>query len=116
VCCTLTDGEGAHIARAFHFPQGLRGEPEPDVGLDARMMMLDAHTAELTVSTRRTAVGVHFEFPCVTADDEYFHLPPGGEAKIVLRGTDAAPGAGWVHALNSRQSMRVAPGRVGETH
>jgi beta-mannosidase len=115
VHCSLTDANGTQVARAFHFPQGLRGEPEPDVGLAARMAMLDAHTAELTITTRRTALGVHFEFPCVTADDEYFHLPPGGEAKIVVRGGHAAPGAGWVHALNSRQSTRVVPEGAGET-
>jgi beta-mannosidase len=115
VCCTLTDANGAHLARAFHFPQPPGSEPEPDVGLAARMAVLDAHTAELTISARRLALGVHFEFPCVTADDEFFHLPPGGEVKILLRGADAAPGAGWVHALNSRRSTRVAPEAARET-
>ena len=57
---------------------------------------------------------MHFELPGFTAEDEFFHIAPGGTRTIALRraraGTMAAP-RGSVHALNTWAAvpLKVVP-------
>ena len=107
VVVTLSDSQDRPLCRAFHFPGGLAAQPETDVGLTARAIMLDDQTAELVVKSKRFAQGVHFDLPGFQADDEYFHLPPQSEMRVTLRGTGCQPLSGWVHAANSQKSVRI---------
>jgi predicted ABC-type sugar transport system permease subunit len=50
---------------------------------------------------------VHFDIPGYTADDEYFHVMPREEARVVLRGLGGRLPAGRVHAANSFSSAAV---------
>lgn len=108
VVVTLRDAAGALIAQAFHFPGGMNLPLEADLGLSARARALDDGRHEVLVSTRRLAVGVHFETPGFVPDDEYFHLPPQQERHIVFR---PLPGArawrGVVQALNAAQPAAI---------
>ena len=107
VVATLKDPQGTQLAQSFHFPDGIGGRSESDIGLSARATMLDAQTAELTVRTKRLAQGVHFDLPGFHADDDYFHLLPNTEARVTLRGVGSYPLIGSVCAVNSIKSARV---------
>jgi beta-mannosidase len=107
VTATLKDSNGTLLAAAFHFPGGLKAQPESDVGLSARAFISDAHTIEVTVCTKRLAQSVHFDLPGFHADDEYFHLEPRSCAQVTLRGNGNPPVSGYVHALNSARAARI---------
>ena len=108
VVATLTDTQSGQITRAFHFPAGLSAARGASVGLSAKAVMTDAVTAELTIHTQRFAHGIYFDIPGFQPDDDYFHLPPGGEVRVTLHrsGEDMAL-AGAVHAANSMECTRV---------
>jgi beta-mannosidase len=100
--------QGERIAQAFHFPAGRPCEPRGDPGLRATVRELDGQTAELTLATRRIAFGVHFDIPGFEADDEYFHLAPGGQVRVLLRGQAGhARVEGSVHAINATRAEPI---------
>jgi beta-mannosidase len=109
VVATLRDGAGEALAQAFHFPGGLEPRAPVDAGLSARAVTLEDGSTQLVVRAQRLAQGVHFDIPGYTADDEYFHLAPGGQARVILRAHSREGGApnGWVHAANSVSSAAV---------
>jgi beta-mannosidase len=107
VVATLRDADGGTLAQAFHFPGGLDARPRVDAGLTARATTLEDGSTELVVRSQRLAQGVHFDIHGYTADDEYFHLMPRGEARVILRGAAGRTPAGWVHASNSVSSAAV---------
>jgi beta-mannosidase len=107
VIATLRTAGGERLARAFHFPGGLPADAEPDVGLAAEIAATGMETVQVTVRTKRLALGVHFDMPGFIADDEHFHLPPAGEARVTLHGSGPVPAASHVHAVNS-----TGPGRI----
>ncbi|MEJ6022200.1 glycoside hydrolase family 2 protein [Ramlibacter sp. PS4R-6] len=107
VACNLLDSQGRAVARAHHFPHGHALAVERDIGLHARIAGHDSFGCTVAVTTRRFAYGVHFDFPGMTADDNHFHLAPGDERHIALRGTLAPQGRGWVRAINAAQATRI---------
>lgn len=109
VVATLRGAGGERLAQAFHFPGGLPATAQADVGLAATVTQVQDGIAQLSLRSARLALGVHFEVPGFAADDEHFHLAPGDEAQIMLRGTGMLPSGGLVHALNSIQPARMAP-------
>lgn len=111
IVATLRTTGGAQLARAFHFPGGFPAAAEADVGLAADIIDITEGAVELSVHTRRLALGVSFDFPGFLPDDEHFHLPPNGQARVTLRGAGPLPAAAWVHAVNSTRSARVAQRR-----
>jgi beta-mannosidase len=107
VVVTLRDRQGVQRAQAFHFPGGLGAAARSDIGLRASVTSRDDETAELVVATRRLAQSVHVDVPGFQPDDDYFHLPPDTEARVMLRGEPGTTPHGAVHALNSSRSARV---------
>jgi beta-mannosidase len=112
VAVAMNDAQGRHIAQAFHFPTGLPALLGIEPGLSASATMLDDRTAEVTVATRRTALGVRFDIPGFDAADEYFHLAPSSEARVVLRAREPRELQGSVGAANARQ---LVPLRIAAT-
>ena len=110
VAVTLKDAQGRAIARAFHFPAGMPALFGTDPGLSATATTIDACTAELAVTTCKTALAVHFDIPGFEAEDEYFHLAPGAQARVVLRAREPAELHGTVHALNAAAAAPIRPG------
>jgi beta-mannosidase len=108
VVVTLKHADGERIAQAFHFPAGVPCAQEADVGLSAQARKVSGQAIELTVSTRRFALGVHFDIPGWAADDEHFHLAPGGQARVMLRGDGSQPPHGMVHAVNTTHAAQIA--------
>ena len=109
VVATLRSAGGVQLARAFHFPGGLSAAAEADVGLAADIVAIGEDAVEVGLRTRRLALGVHFDIPGFTADDEHFHLPPGSDAHVMLRGAGPLPAGGRVHAVNSVTPARIMP-------
>ena len=98
---------GELLAQTFHFPLGLPSARELDLGLVAEAKE-DEQSAHLSLRTRRFAQSIAIDCEGFIADDDYFHLPPGGERTIRLRRTTAAgPLRGTVHALNAEAATRI---------
>lgn len=112
VAVTLKDAQGQAIATAFHFPAGMQALFSADPGLSASAVMLDPCTAELTVATRKTALAVHFDIPGFEAVDEYFHMAPGSQARVVLRARQPAELLATVHALNAAAPLTIQSGKA----
>jgi beta-mannosidase len=110
VVATLRDGGGGYVAQAFHFVLGLPSTRERDVGLSARAHPATEENWELVVGTRRFAQSVALEIEGFSADDDYFHLAPSSERRIILRRSDrAGPRAprGGVRALNAEAPATI---------
>ncbi|MDE2418788.1 MAG: glycoside hydrolase family 2 protein [Burkholderiales bacterium] len=101
VVATLRTPDGYQVAQTFYFPQGMSALSERDVGLHAEAVQLDANTLKVNVSTRRLAIGVHFEAMGFTADNEFFHLAPHGQVTVILRSSRPRIFSGVVSAVNS---------------
>ncbi len=102
VVATLLDAGGGLLAQAFHFPLGLGDlvAQRRALGLQAALRR-DGDDVLVQVTSASLAVGVHFDVPGWVADDEHFHLPPGGSRQVRLRRLrDTAPLAGAVVAVN----------------
>lgn len=109
VAVTLRDRQGVQLGQAFHFPGGLGIAARSDIGLRASVISGNDGTAELAIVARRLAQSVHIDVPGFQPDDDYFHLPPGTEVRVVLRGEPGSVPRGAVHALNSSRSAPVEP-------
>lgn len=108
VVATLRSQEGKNLAQAFHFPGGMSNQREIDIGLSAQATMVDSHTAEVTVRTRRLAQGVHFDVPGFQADNEFFHMEPHSEIRVLLRGTSGRALSGNVLSTNWAKYASIA--------
>lgn len=107
VVATLRDPAQHVIGRAFHFVGSVPHTPEPEIGLSARRVFEQPGLIKVAVHSRRLALGVRLELPGFDADDAFFHLPPGTESTVTLRGpNDAGYPSGQVLALNTRQMIR----------
>lgn len=113
VVATLRDAQGTELACGFHFPAGWSAIQEADVGLAAAVHWDTPLHARVAVSSRRLALGVHFDIPGFVADDEHFHLAPGAQVTSILRTSEPRPLAGSVQAINSRTPIKVAASHGG---
>jgi beta-mannosidase len=97
------------LDQAFHFPNGLGSFPPCELGLDASLAEIDGGRYAVTVRTRRFALSVAVTAPGWAPDDNYFHLPPGGEKSVTLeRRSGQGPPQGFVQAQNGRAPVRLA--------
>jgi beta-mannosidase len=109
VVATLRDDRGTQIAQAFQFPEGLPARVERSVGLRASAGALADGSVEVQLKSEGFAQSLHFDVPGFVAEDEYFHLAPGGERRVRLRPvTLGARFAGSVCALNDRSIVSLA--------
>ena len=101
VLAELLDGAGAVVIQTIHFVGG-PARAVVDVGLAARLEAADG-AWHLVVSTRAAAQFVSIDCPGFAPADSWFHLPPGGHARVPLAaqppGLEARP-TGFVRALN----------------
>jgi beta-mannosidase len=109
VVLTLTSATGERLGQAFHFPGSMGLPLDSELGLAAQARPNDDGSVEVRVSSRRFALGVHFETPGFVPSDEFFHLPPRQEACVVFRPLPGARGwRGVVGALNAAQPTAIA--------
>ncbi len=86
-----------------HFPVGLTGTPEADIGLTAELLPgePDAAVRTVRVAARRAAQFVAVEAVGWVASDGWFHLAPGGSRDVELGRASGRPPRGEVRAVNS---------------
>ena len=101
--------DGALLAQACHFPQGLNLPREADVGLVAQACCGAQGQWSLTVSARSFAQSVQLELNGYVPDDAYFHLAPGQSRQVGLKALPGftGPVSGTVKALNSEASALI---------
>ena len=107
VSCALLDAAGRVLARAHHFPHRTPLASQRDVGLQARMVGRDKFTCEVAVTSQGFACAVHLEVPGMIGDQDYFHIEPHDEIRVVLRGTPAPHGRARVLALNASDAAPI---------
>jgi beta-mannosidase len=112
---SVRDAHGTRVAQAFHFVRGLPSAEEPDVGLSAVAQLRDDGAYDLLVRTLRMAQSVHIDVEGFTADDNYFHLAPGGERLLLLRRDTGGEGShatdaprGSVQPLNAEARSKLS--------
>ena len=108
VVVSLFDAKGQCAGQAHHFPGGLGLARESDLGIEATSRHIEDGGIEVSLCARRFALGIHFEAPGYAPDDEFFHLPPGQQHKVVFRpDAPARPWWGRVLALNAVSSVAI---------
>jgi hypothetical protein len=77
--------------------------------MEATVAFLDGERFALTVRSRRFAHAVAISVEGFSADDDYFHVQPGGSKSVILKrtGTAAEP-RGTVLASNARAATRIS--------
>ena len=111
---TLTDTRGAVLARAFHFPRGLRNERASDVGVEASAQRISDRAWRVAVRTRNVAKAVAFDARGFIAEDDFFHVAPGATHEVVLTSQDAThtgPLSATVKPVNATTPTRVVCAR-----
>jgi hypothetical protein len=61
----------------------------------------------VTVDASKTALAVQFDIPGFEAVDEFFHMAPGSQARVVLRARKPAELHGTVRALNAAAAATI---------
>jgi len=98
------------LAQAFHSPAGFGTFQHADVGLTAKAYPESGGRYELTLTSRLCAQAVHFDISGYRAVDEYFHMAPQSERRVVLEpitSSAASDKSGQVSAMNSRQAVNI---------
>ncbi|PWE55689.1 beta-mannosidase [Metarhizobium album] len=104
----LLDGAGEVMAEAFDFPLG-RSRAFYDTDIEVSLVKSDRGWC-LDLETKRFAQSLHIEAEGYRAEEDWFHLPPGGRKRIRLLpryGVDvsALPG-GEISHIGSRRIIR----------
>jgi beta-mannosidase len=106
---TLTDTQGALLARAFHFPRGLRDDRVSDVGMEASAARVSDRAWRVVVRTRNVAQAVAFDARGFIAADDFFHVAPGTTHEVVLTSQQAhgGPLSATVKPVNATTATRI---------
>jgi beta-mannosidase len=114
---TLVDAKsGETLDQSFHFPTGLGAFVPVDLGLEGTLVEVEPGRYAVTVRTRRFALAVSIAVDGCVADDNYFHIAPGGERTVMLvRRSGQGRLQGWLHALNARGAVRLSADRAKAT-
>jgi len=87
---TLRDAKGgAVLGRAFHVARLEPTQPGIDPGLEAAAEPAGPGEWRVTVRAARFARSVALDAPGFIAEDDFFHVEPGGEHVVLLRGKRA---------------------------
>ncbi len=108
VVATLVDDVSGTIAEDFYFPLGLRSIGQRDVGITGTRQVLDTGDVELLIETRCLAYAVTVRAEGFDVEDQYFHLAPATQRRILLRRLQArAAPVATVRALNARSTSQI---------
>ncbi|MBB4575280.1 glycoside hydrolase family 2 protein [Rhizobium lentis] len=101
--------DGTVLAESFHFPLG-RGKALHDAGIEASVGKVGDDWF-LDLRTDRLAQSVHIDVEGYRADDDWFHLAPGGVRRVklhALSGTESdLPPAGEIRSLGSSHRVML---------
>ncbi len=100
---------GAVLARAFYFPLG-RTRAFHDAEITASVLQ-EGEGWYLEVSSDRLAQSVQIDLESYRAEDDWFHLAPGGSRRIPLHRRPGVPAdvipSGQIRAIGSRRIVEV---------
>ena len=109
IAASLVSPEQTVASEVFLFPTGRPRSREADLGMEATVAFLDGERFALTVRSRRFAHAVAISVEGFSADDDYFHVQPGGSKSVILTRTGAAAEPrGTVLASNARAATRIS--------
>lgn len=107
VASLIDQKSGQRIGQAFAFPCGLSMPRSDDLGTQAFAEQTAPGEWRVTVRTKKFAQAVALDARGFVADDDFFHVEPGGEHVVTLRGPGASLSA-RVTPLNATSSIKVA--------
>ena len=109
VAASLVSAAQTVESEVFLFPTGRPATREADLGMEATVAFLDGERFVLTVRSRRFAHAVAIAVDGFAAEDNYFHVQPGGAKSVILKriGSAAEP-RGTVQASNARAATRIS--------
>tara|TARA_R110002072_G_scaffold1983_1_gene16199 strand:+ start:37838 stop:40354 length:2517 start_codon:yes stop_codon:yes gene_type:complete len=112
VATRLIASNGSVVSEDFYFPERLPSEQHIDPRLEAMITPTEAPAGEsrfdLTFRSERFCQAVAVDAPGFEPSDNYFHLLPGTEKTIQLRGPDAQRLRGYAQPFNSATSVRLS--------
>jgi beta-mannosidase len=80
---------GEVISEDFHFPAGMDLRIQRDVSVEARVELRDDGRIEVLLRSDAFLQSVNVSCDGYTPSDNYFHLAPGQEKRILFRGAGA---------------------------
>ncbi len=105
---TLVDRPtGACLGRAFHFPCGYPHARAGDLGVEAVAEPAGKGAWRVTLRTKKLALAVAFDARGYAAEDEFFHVEPGGERTVTLRSTCTDKPPGRIVPLNAASPTKI---------
>jgi beta-mannosidase len=107
VVATLMGRESTCLGRAFHFPRGLNARYGQDPVIEATAARCAADAWRVTIRARRFAQALAIDAPGFASDDAFFHIEPGGERVVTLRGPAGETPAARVKPANAPFATRV---------
>ncbi len=102
--------ESGQSTSAFYFPLGLPSASAGDIGLMATVAPHDDGDFDLMLATRAFAQSVAIAVEGFTAEDDFFHIAPGGLRVVRLRPDPARAGKtprGHVQPLNAAAAAKI---------
>jgi beta-mannosidase len=106
VVATLSTEAGGRI-EAFYFPLGLPSARVANVGLTATARPREGGDFDLVLHTRAFAQSVALEVEGFAPDDDFFHIAPGAERTVRLRGGGSTSPRGHVQPLNAEAATKI---------
>ncbi len=104
----MTDSaSGEELGSWSYFPQRLPSGYDDELELRAIATELEPGVHSLSLTANRAAHWVALELPGFEPEDSYFHLYPGVERRVLVRGRAGVPLKGVAQPLNSRAPVRV---------
>jgi len=105
---------GGVISEAYFFPTGLPSTVHADIGLQAQLEPLSDSGIAIVLSTDGFAQSVQIQIPGHECDDNYFHMAPGAQRRVIARPLGSAAMASptaTICALNSARlvTLRMPP-------
>lgn len=111
VAVRLIAADGSVVSEDCYFPEQLPSAQHADSILEATVTQTEAPAGEswleVTFRSKRFCQAVAIDAPGFQPSDNYFHLLPGAEKAIQLRGPDAKQLRGYAQPFNSTTSVRL---------
>lgn len=104
----MTDSaSGEELGSWWYFPQRLPAGYDDELEIRAVATELEPGVHSLSLTANRCAFWVSLELPGFDPEDSYFHLRPGIERSVLVRGEPGAILKGVVQPLNLRAPARI---------
>ena len=105
---SLKTPEGETLTQNIYADPSVTHQLTQDIGLTAELRMGEDGTLQLEINSIRPAFFVVIDIPDYLPEDNYFHVMPGFDKKVLIYPqTKSRPPHGRVRALNSKMSTPI---------